>query len=204
MTHSELVKAAERWLAKTKRMRVVLVDVRCNAVREQADAIGFAIRGYSVLVECKASLADFKVDARKSFRVDPGRGMGDHRWFMVPASLAEAVTAHGVPARWGLLAVTPGGRVLTLKRATAFPDGKGREEETCLVLSALSRATEGWGRRMFGSIAPPSVDGDPGKSTFRVIKDLRAENARLRKELRRTQESLAHEMGDELPFVGSS
>ncbi len=183
MTHDELVVTAARWLRTSRRFAIVLSDVHCAVTSEQPDVIGWTNGGFSCVVECKASRADFQRDAQKWFRRSPEIGMGHERWFCAPAGLLEVAD---LPERWGL--VEPGARRLrVVRKAEAFPAWNNRCERALLV-NALRRATEGWGRRMFGEIAPPTVDGDPHPTASKIIRDLRAENLKLRETLRSTRE----------------
>lgn len=179
MTHAELVTIAERWARGAKRCPIVLSDVRCNVTNEQPDVIGWTNGGFSLLVECKASIADFQRDAKKWHRREPSTGMGCFRWYMAPLDVALEIARPMVTDdRWGVC--TPATRgVRVLRGAQQFHDVNARQEMALLV-NALRRATEGWGRRIFGEAAPPVVDGDPHPTASRIIRELRAENLRLR------------------------
>lgn len=179
MTHAELVKLAERWLRK-KNHPVVLADVRCNSVSEQPDAIGWKNHGWTTLVECKVSLSDGRADRYKSFRREPELGMGYWRWLMAPVAIGEKIAR---PIGWGLLVVHGDANVRIAHRAGLFPE-RNRDAEATLLVRAVRAATESWGRRMFGDIAPPLVDGDPHPTASRLLRDLRVENRRLTLELR--------------------
>lgn len=102
MTHKELVKKAQAWLTNNRRCTVVLTELATRNT-ETPDAIGFhSSGGASILVECKATRADFLADKNKVFRREQERGMGDRRYFMVPAKL---ISLDEVPESWGLLEV---------------------------------------------------------------------------------------------------
>ena len=111
MTHAELVLAAGRWLRGAGRCTVVLEEL-CAATGngENPDAIGWH-SSHTLLIECKASRSDFLADRRKSFRMDPSRGMGMYRYFMAPKGMLRS---DEMPERWGLLEVS-GRRVLRTK-----------------------------------------------------------------------------------------
>ncbi len=176
MTHAELVRAAADWVRR-RRYRVVLEDVQATCVSEQPDCIGWKTNGASILVECKSSRSDFLRDRKKSWRRDAERGMGYERYYAV-SSLS--VTGHDYDAGgWGLLLVT-GRKVVVLKKSGPFTKRNERAERALLV-SAVCRVTEGWGRKMLGPGAPLAPDGDPPKSTARIIRELREECARLRR-----------------------
>lgn len=100
MTHGDLVARAERWL-KNQGCGVVFRDEFKAATGngELPDAIGWR-DGLSILVECKASRADFLADKGKPFRQAPELGMGDWRFFLCPP---EIITVSDLPEGWGLL-----------------------------------------------------------------------------------------------------
>lgn len=193
MTHGELIKRAARWL-RAQNYTLVLEDVRINSVSEQPDVIGWKTWGASVVVECKASIADFRRDAEKPWRREPERGMGCFRYYAVPGEIVPAVASQ-LPARWGLLGIESR-RVRLVRNAQAFVAWdwtKGATVETAVLVAATRRAIEGWGRSMFGAEAPASMpDGDPHPSTFRVLRDLRDENTRLRNALRAKNPKALH------------
>lgn len=95
-THSELVERAREWLKKRMRCGVVMCEW---SAKESPDAIGFTKR-ISILVECKISRTDFLADQKKTFRKQPGRGMGDERYYMTPPGLLDP---DELPRNWGLL-----------------------------------------------------------------------------------------------------
>lgn len=149
-------------------------------VSEQPDVIAWKNWGHCIVIECKVSRSDFLRDHKKWFRRNPEQGMGHERWLAAPTGL---VAAEEIPERWGLLAVrTSSKRVSVVRKAEPFTDRNDRHE-TSLLISALRRATEGWGRRIFGDAAPAMVDGDPHPSAAKTIRELRDENRRLREQL---------------------
>lgn len=204
MTHAELVERAARWLRVTRRHAPVLQEV--GTVAESPDAIGWRW-GATTLVECKASWEDFRRDLEKPFRRDPRRGMGAERWFFAELDLAKRIERYtsGADAtpeqpvqfalrKWGVAFPTSGRAVKVLRKPGGFAPGeRNLENETLLLVSAIRRATEGWGRKVFGAAAPPLVDGDPHPTTKRVIVDLRKENHRLRED-RRALLAKTHEL----------
>lgn len=108
MTHTECVEYAARYLSK--RCPVVLPEFFCfNA--ELPDVIGFK-NETSTLIECKISRSDFLADKKKSFRINPDKGMGDRRFYCVPKGL---VTKEELPIGWGLLYIYPSGQVREIK-----------------------------------------------------------------------------------------
>ena len=80
MTHAELVQAA---VTQLKRWRCLPIcsEMHCaNTYGEIPDAIGWLSRA-SILIECKATRADFLRDRVKLFRQYPDMGMGDIRFY---------------------------------------------------------------------------------------------------------------------------
>lgn len=106
MSHDELVKAAENWLMKTRNCSFAFTELKCLRTSEIADAIGFR-DGTSILVECKATRADFLADRRKSFRRRPQDGMGSYRFYLCPEGV---IKPEDLPERWGLIWATPRGK----------------------------------------------------------------------------------------------
>ena len=131
MEHSELVRLAAEWL---QRRGCCVVITEMAAGNEQADAIGWLSNGESIMVECKASLADFEQDAKKPFRRRPKLGIGRKRLFCAPAGL---ISPKRLPKRWGLLEAK-GNKVGCKVHAKGF-SSYSRRQELVLLLSALRR-----------------------------------------------------------------
>ena len=131
-THDDLVALAAKWLRR--RMPVVITELATGG--EEPDAIGFNPRA-TILVECKASRADFLSDNGKLWRQRPdlGFGMGDRRYYLTPKDM---VAAEELPERWGLLWALPGGRIREELAAACFP-GKDSRREHAILVSALRR-----------------------------------------------------------------
>jgi len=100
ITHDELVNRAFSYLKMSMGCSVVFKE-RKASVTEEPDAIGFK-QGFSYLIECKASRADFLSDKNKPFRKLPASGMGYHRYYMAPVGMLEPSE---IPTEWGLLEV---------------------------------------------------------------------------------------------------
>jgi len=125
-THEELCQTALRWLGGSRRCRVAVTEMAAGS--EIVDALGFkpamlrdpltplydavvlrkgnAIRGETVLVECKVSLDDLRADRHKPSRRHPEIGVGDERWLLVPESIAEKAVPW-LHEGWGLLIAHP-------------------------------------------------------------------------------------------------
>lgn len=103
MTHTELVEAAYRWVLKETRCQVAFKEAKTVAASgEEPDVIAFGAFGLSIVIECKASRADFLADAKKIFRQNPEMGMGQKRYYCCPENL---LTQKDLPRLWGLIYV---------------------------------------------------------------------------------------------------
>jgi hypothetical protein len=100
--HAQLVSAAVDWLRHKYRCGVVLSEQYC-ATGEVPDAIGWKGMSRSVVIECKASRADFLTDAKKPFRTHPEEGLGCERFYLAPAGM---ISPNELPPGWGLLECT--------------------------------------------------------------------------------------------------
>lgn len=142
LTHDALVQRAEKWLNQ-QNCKVVIKDPfkAYTTNGEQPDAIGWR-DGLSILIECKASRADFLADKKKKFRAEPETGMGDWRFYMCPVGV---IKPEDLPDGWGLLYATE----KQIKKVAGYPrntqwwtqkpfDGCKRSENMILV-SALRR-----------------------------------------------------------------
>jgi hypothetical protein len=113
--HKELCKQGDRWLKKTVGCSLSISELVCsNSYGEIPDNIGWK-SGYSILIECKTSRSDFKVDAKKIFRQFPEFGMGQLRLYLCPDGL---IKPEELPEGWGLLYYSPNRK--TLKRIECF------------------------------------------------------------------------------------
>lgn len=129
VTHSDLVGAASKWLQK--KCACVITEIATTG--EEPDAIGW--RGsHSILVECKASRADFLADRQKGFRRSPQLGIGARRYFMAPKGL---IAVEELPSMWGLLEYDAP-KVRCARESDYFSDCNTRHEIT-ILLSAMRR-----------------------------------------------------------------
>lgn len=133
MTHSSLIKRAERWCRKSKRCPIVLTEFVSSAY-EVPDVIAW-IRGASILIECKATRADFLSDFRSKPHRRNSNSMGRERFYFVPAGLVDAGE---VPKGWGLI-FCHGRQVRIVKNAQPRPDTEYRVAEYPLLLSIARR-----------------------------------------------------------------
>lgn len=148
LTHADLVTAARRWLRGPMRHVVALAEVATTLKSEIPDAIAWRAGGWaSTLVECKTSRSDFLADRSKPHRQRPEQGMGYWRWYFTPPALLRV---EDLPAGWGL-AELRGTRVFRVHQPIPFLERNTRNEMS-LLCSALQRATDGWGLKIFGDV----------------------------------------------------
>jgi hypothetical protein len=136
MKHAQLVGRAADWLRHKYGCGIVLSEQYC-VTGEVPDVIGWKASCQSVLVECKASRADFLADAGKPFRTCPEEGLGSKRLYMAAAGM---IAAGELPKHWGLLECT--GREVTLVVKPGRLDLRspiGLMKEMNLLLASLRR-----------------------------------------------------------------
>ena len=131
MTHAALVQRAGRWLRNSRACKVVFTELHAAFPIECPDAIGWRSGGWSILLECKTSRADFLSDREKPFRKD-GRGIGAERFYF---ALPGLIRREELPPGWGLLELR-GNRVFTV--LSQFKDDQRSRESILRELSLLS------------------------------------------------------------------
>ena len=134
MRHAKLVEAAIAWLRRY-RCGIVLSEQGC-ASGEMPDAMGWKGKCHSVLVECKASRADFLADGDKPWRADAEVALGCERYYLAPRGLLRP---EELPSGWGLLEVH--GREVTVARKSRknLRRAAGLMNEMNLLLASLRR-----------------------------------------------------------------
>ena len=140
ITHKEIVKQAGLWLRNNSPTHTVVITELATSSSETPDAIGFSAQGFSTLIECKTSRADFHADKKKHFRRSPESGMGHCRYYMAPVGL---LNIEELPEHWGLIEIyekTDSGRRrrYETKAATHFPEIHERSQ-TGMLVSVLRR-----------------------------------------------------------------
>lgn len=185
MTHDELVRRVGRWLRSTKRHAVVLEEIGTDGF-EFPDVIGWYRHAATTLVECKISVSDFDKDAKKPFRKRPEMGMGDERWYACPEGL---LAPEDMPPGWGLLWVGPKTCKVKKQPSYRFPATELiKRKEARLLVSALVRATEGWGRKVFGEISPVDGQLDPHPTVASTLKAYQKDYQTQRERLHEAQD----------------
>lgn len=96
-SHDDLVEMARKWLWKKCCIVVTEMSIAYGE-GEIADAIGWDYCGWSIVIECKASRADFLKDRKKLSRT--GIGMGDAKYYLTPKGI---ISTDELPNGWGLL-----------------------------------------------------------------------------------------------------
>jgi hypothetical protein len=114
VTHANLVALGVRWLSRQS--STVFYEFAASA-KECPDIIGWS-SGFSTMIECKATRADFLRDSQKTARRNPKSGMGQRRYYLCPP---EIIKVEDVPKKWGLLWVEKG-RVVVKKEARGHPE----------------------------------------------------------------------------------
>lgn len=167
MTHEELVQRAVRWLSGTRRCNPVYAgNASCSEI---PDAIGWSScwkwKG-STVIECKASLSDFRADAKKwmgcrdsrwgstyklktlrwtdeqaaqaGYEVITLPRMGDFRFFLCPEGLVSPAMVEEQDPEHGLLWLT-GHRVRTVRDAKRREQVNYADEVSYLRFAILNR-----------------------------------------------------------------
>jgi hypothetical protein len=160
-SHADLVFRARTWLTNTRKCAVVLSEVGSWNLSEIPDAIGWTPKGHSILIECKASRADFLRDTEKQSRQDDYfKALGAFRYYFVPAiektGLPVIRPEDELPEGWGVLVVGAKNRVTVAVDAThmdmaveerGHPLVRGRRDaEIILLVAELRRHIDGWRR----------------------------------------------------------
>lgn len=129
MTHDDLVKLGARHLRSTRRCEIVLTEKGVGF--EIVDVIGWnwGVAGHSIMIECKANIADYYADAAKPRTKCEIGGMGAERWYLVPKGLLKPKQ---VRPFWGLLEVR-GTRVFKVVPAPVREKYDSRNERRLLV-----------------------------------------------------------------------
>lgn len=136
MTHAGLVKRAARWLENSSYGCKLVIAGGFTSVSEMPDAIGFQSAMTTVLVECKATRADFLRDAQKQFRRHPQLGMGRCRYYFAPKGI---IGVDELPDGWGLVEVGP--KVIERRRTSRdFEPNRHAELRLLFTLAAQQKS----------------------------------------------------------------
>ena len=140
MNHTELVNRAIKWLKNSFHCRVVLSEfVAYTNSGETPDAIGW-VHNRAILVECKATRSDFRLDSKKRARFFGMPALGAWRFYLTPPGL---IGTDEIRAGWGLYEVH--GRKIIHKAGSKYqnaakpPFASDRGSEVAMLVSALLR-----------------------------------------------------------------
>ncbi len=134
--HAQLVSAAVDWLRHGYGCGVILSEQYC-ATGEIPDAIGWKGVCRSVVIECKATRADFLADAAKPFRANAAEGLGCERYYL---ALPGLISPEELPPGWGLLEYRRGEvRIVVKASRKNLRSEAGLIKEMNLLLSSLRR-----------------------------------------------------------------
>lgn len=128
--HRRLVAQAAHWLER--RCSVVVTEIATTG--EEPDAIGWT-GTHSILLECKASIEDFRRDQQKSFRTLTEMGIGQYRYFFAPRGVIPVLA---MPTKWGLIEVGGRRQPKIVIPAGQFDDFNHRQEMR-ILLSVIRR-----------------------------------------------------------------
>lgn len=143
MTHKQLVKRAGRWLRGSLHCGVVLEEL-VTCAREVPDAVGWS-NSLCILVECKATHADFLAEKNKPVRRTESWGypcLGAYRFYLTPPGV---IRVDEIPEGWGLYEVHGRsvkfvGGVGYRKSIMSLPPFKSdKAQEVTMLLSAMRR-----------------------------------------------------------------
>jgi hypothetical protein len=135
VTHGQLVKLAENWL-RSRHCHIVLSEQTASS-GEVPDVIGWRRDCRSIVIECKASRADFFADQKKLSRVDQELAMGCERYYLTPKQMIRPAE---LPSKWGLLETSKNEVVLGVRACTKNQRSKtGLMAEMELLLASLRR-----------------------------------------------------------------
>ena len=131
-THADLVTLAREWLKP--KCSVVVSEI--NAGSEQPDAIGWKGRE-TILIECKATRADFLADKKKFFRQNLSNGVGNYRYFLASAGAIRNIEE--LPEGFGWLEVNQFTGKITMRKKADRQPAKFIRRETAILLSLVRR-----------------------------------------------------------------
>lgn len=182
MNHRALCDIALKWLKRPNSAgghgcQIALIECRTGWDGEIPDAIGFRATGHeptdgSVVVEVKVSRQDFLADSKKTHR--QSGGVGRWRYFMTPKGLIDPTE---LPARWGLLEVSPAGRISAVAGPATLAKDNFHHFRQSLHDHSHERDLQ---RELFLLVKTMANTGDPQK-VLDMLRDANNRNARLAK-----------------------
>lgn len=131
-SHDELVEQGAKYLARDH----VVVLTELTFGRECPDVIGWRANGQCTVLECKTTIADYRADIHKPWRVDTSLGMGNERLFLTNPDL---ITGADWPEDWGVIEVK-NERFTIKKRSRLFYANRVAENQ--LMISSIRRLAD--------------------------------------------------------------
>jgi len=136
MTHDELRLMAFRLLKNGKGYEIppcaIVTSEIPGAAGEFPDALGWHVHGTSILIECKASRADYLADRKKMCRRGPG--LGEYRYYLTPPGVIKPDDdLHG----WGHLVAHHCKHLTKIQRVTESERHKTEGKEKGVLIQAM-------------------------------------------------------------------
>ena len=138
LSHRDLCEIGGRFLKTTTfyELKCSYVVVELVSYSQETPDI-FGVDGYkSVLIEVKMSKTDFKNDARKKFRKEGNKALGQQRYYLCPE---ELLNPDEMPKNWGLLYCNSSGKISYIKDATPFPDNERNFYGEMVIIKSILR-----------------------------------------------------------------
>ena len=121
MKHRDLCKAGARFMKKhgiKAWEKPTYVVCELEVYGESPDVFGFG-GGLPQLIEVKTSRSDFLADKKKSWRINPERGLGELRSYLCPEGL---ISVDELPENWGLIYINEeSGEMTKIKEPNSQP-----------------------------------------------------------------------------------
>jgi len=133
ITHEDLIKIARRWLWKDCVVVVTEMSIAYGE-GEIPDAIGWNYLGWSTIVECKVTRADFLIDKKKKCRKE--KSIGNKRYYLAPKGL---IKTDELPEGWGLLECIDKKQRPKITWASPLIENINHGREILLLISCLRR-----------------------------------------------------------------
>ena len=128
MNHKELVDIAYKWACKYHGFAFKEFVTYAN---ENPDVIAFKSY-YSTLIECKASVQDFKADSHKRTRKNLDICMGNFKLYCMTKELYSKVT---IPDGWGVLIAKENGKAKMIENVYQNRDKYYHQKNLARVLN---------------------------------------------------------------------
>lgn len=105
MTHKDLVKLGVNYLLNAKKCNPVFAERGSANISEVPDVIGWTSRE-CIIIECKASRADYLADRKKPSRKD-NKGLGSRRYYLLTKDVYDVIVCSKfTDCGWGILVAT--------------------------------------------------------------------------------------------------